>query len=39
MRGYEEREQTRTATEKMKLCLIFSPEKFYVTVVLCLNIL
>ena len=32
-------EQTRTATEKMKHCLIFSYEIFYVTIVLCLNIL
>jgi len=29
----------RTAAEKMKYCLIFSREIFYVTIVLCLNIL
>ena len=28
----------RTATEKLKQCLIISSEIFYVTVVLCLNI-
>ena len=28
-----------TATEKMKHCLLFSSEIFYVTIVLCLNIL
>jgi len=31
LRRLEEREQTRTATEKMKRCLIFSREIFYVT--------
>jgi len=34
VRRLEEREQLRTATEKMKHCLIF-----YVSIVLCLNIL
>jgi len=29
----------RTAAEKMKHCLIFSREIFYVSIVLCLNIL
>ena len=32
-------DQTRTVTEKMKCFLIFSREIFYVTIVLCLNIL
>jgi len=32
-------EQIRTFTEKMEHCLIFSHEMFYVTLVLCLNIL
>ena len=35
----EEREQIRTAAEKMKHCLIFSREIFYVRIVLYLNIL
>jgi len=39
LRRWEEREQTRTSTEKMEHCLIFSHETFYVTIVLCLNIL
>jgi len=39
LRRREEREQIRTATDKMKHCLISSREIFYVTVVLCLNIL
>jgi len=39
LRRQEEGEQIRTAVEKMKHCLIFSREIFYVTVVLCLNIL
>ena len=39
LRRYEEREQIRTATEKMKHCLIFSCEIFHITIVLCLNIL
>ena len=39
LRRYEESEQIRTATEKMEHCLIFSDETFYVTIVLCLNIL
>jgi len=32
-------EQMRTATEKIKHCVIFSRKIFYVTIVLCLNIL
>jgi len=38
---HEEREQIRTAAEKKKHCLIliFSCEIFYVTIVLCSNIL
>ena len=39
LRRQDEREQIRTATEKMKHCLIFSRQIFYVTIVLCLNIL
>jgi len=39
LRRQEEREQIRTATEKIKHCLIFLREIFYVTIVLCLNIL
>ena len=35
----DEREQIQTATEKMKHCLMFSREIFYVTDVLYLNIL
>jgi len=31
LRRYEEHEQIRTATEKMKHCQIFSREIFYVT--------
>jgi len=38
LRRYEEREQIRTATEKMKDCLISAREIFHVTIVLCLNI-
>jgi len=33
LRRWEEREQTRTGTEKMKQCLILSRETFYVTIV------
>jgi len=32
LRRYEECEQIRTATDKMKYCLIFSREIFYVTI-------
>ena len=39
LRRQEEREQIITATEKMKQCLIFLREIFYVTIFLCLNIL
>ena len=39
LRRQEERKQKRTATEKMEHCVIFSREVFYVTTVLCLNIL
>jgi len=42
LKRQEECEQIRTAataTEKMKRCLIFSREIFYVTIVLCLNIM
>ena len=39
LRRQEKYEQIRTATEKIKHRLIFSREFFYVTVVLCLNIL
>ena len=39
LRRQEEREQIRTATEKMKHGVIFSREMFYITInVLCLNI-
>jgi len=38
-RRQEEREQVETAAEKMKHCLIFSREIFYITIVVCLNIL
>jgi len=39
LRRQEKREQIRTAVEKMMYCLIFSRDIFYVTIVLCLNIL
>jgi len=39
LRRYEECEQIRTSTQKMEHCFIFSREIFYVTIVLCLNIL
>jgi len=38
-RRQDEQQQKRTATQKIKHCLIFSREIFYVTIVLCLNIL
>jgi len=36
---YEQRTVNKYDTEKMKHCLIFSREIFYVTIVLCLNII
>ena len=39
LRKWEEREQIRTSTEKMKHWLIVSREKLYVTIALCSNIL
>jgi len=33
LRRSEKREQIRTAAEKLKHCLIFSPELFYVTII------
>jgi len=39
LRRYEECEQIRTATEKIKHCLILSREKLHVTTVLSLHIL
>jgi len=39
LRRWDEREQIRTVTEETKHCLIFSREIFYVTIVLCFNVL
>jgi len=39
LRSEEERERIQTAAERMKHCVIFSREVFYVTIILCLNIL
>ena len=39
LRRWEKREQIRTATEKVRYCLIFSREIFYVRIDLYLNIL